>query len=280
MRLWIALFSFCLATGAFAQINVPPLSPKFEVKGTVGFAEVKVVYSRPSARGRKVAGNLIPYNEVWRTGANESTKISFSEEVKIEGHILPAGDYALYTIFTEDKATIIFSKNLELWGAAGYDASQDALRFEVPVKHPSSHYETFTISFSDFTHSSANLNLKWEHTKAMFKIESEVDARIMKDIQDNLIAKKSSDPNTLYDGADYYYETSRDSKQALEWINQAIALSKKDQYWMWYLKAKLLARMNNKAETIAVATKARDLAEAAQNFDYVRLNEQLIASMK
>ncbi|MGE0588300.1 MAG: DUF2911 domain-containing protein [Cyclobacteriaceae bacterium] len=280
MRLWIALLSICLTAGAFAQINVPPISPKFEVKGTIGFAEVKVVYSRPSARGRTVAGNLIPYNEVWRTGANESTKISFSEAVKIEGHTLPAGDYALYTIFTEEKATIIFSKNLELWGAAGYDASQDALRFEVPVKHPSSHYETFTISFSDFTHSSANLNLKWEHTKAMFKIESEVDTRIMKDIQDNLITKKSSDPNTLYVGADYYYETSRDPKLALEWINQAIAASKKDQYWMWYLKAKLLARLNNKAETIATATKARELAQAAQNFDYVRLNEQLIASMK
>ena len=156
---------------AFAQIQMPAPSPTFELKGTVGLTEVKVVYSRPSAKGREVAGNLIPYNEVWRTGANASTKISFSTNVKLNGNSVPAGDYALYTEFTEKTATIILSKNLSWWGAMGYDKKEDQVRFEVPVKHPSSMYETFTISFSDFTMNSANLNMKWEHTKAMFNIE-------------------------------------------------------------------------------------------------------------
>lgn len=169
------MIALCLAFAAEAQINMPPPSPTFELKGTIGLAEVKVVYSRPSAKGRQVAGNLIPYNEVWRTGANESTKISFSQDVKLNGNLVPAGEYALYTQFTEETATIIISKNLSWWGAMGYDSKDDLLRFDVPVKHPSSMYETFTISFSDFTMNSANLNMKWEHTKAMFKIESQVD---------------------------------------------------------------------------------------------------------
>lgn len=269
---------FCFTV--IAQINIPPASPTFEIKGTVGFADVKVVYSGPSARGRVVAGNLIPYNEVWRTGANASTKISFSDAVKLNGHPLAAGEYSLYTIFTEEKATIIFSKDLTLWGAAGYDPKNDALRFDVPVKHPSSHYETFTISFSDVTRNSANLNLKWENTKAMFKIESEVDSRVMAEIEAKVIKGKATDANTLYDAADYYYETERDSKLALDWITKSIAASEKEQYWMYYLQAKLQARLKMNKEAAITAKKSMELSRTAGNMDYVRLNEQLIASVK
>lgn len=264
----------------FAQIQTPPASPTFELKGTVGFAEVKVVYSRPSAKGRVVAGDLIPYNEVWRTGANASTKISFSDEVRLDGHVVPAGEYALYTIFTEEVATIILSKNLTWWGAIGYDPAQDFLRFEVPVKHPSSHYETFTISFSDFTRNTANLNLKWEHTKAMFTIESDVDARVMADIKKQLIDASTASARTYYDGAAYYYDTERDSKLALDWISKAIAGSEKEQYWMWHLKAKLEARLKMNAEATASAKKSADLANVAGNMDYVKLNAQVIDSLK
>ncbi len=280
MKKYITVLLGILVSGiALAQIKTPPASPTFEVKGTIGFAEVKVVYSRPSARERQVAGNLIPYNEVWRTGANASTKISFSEEVKLNGHPVPAGEYALYTIFTEEKATIILSKNLSWWGAIGYDPAEDFLRFDVPVKHPSSHYETFTISFSDFTRNSANLNMKWEHTKAMFSIESDVDARVMADIKAQLIDGKNPTARSYYDGAAYYYDTNRDAKLALSWVTKAIDMDKKPQYWMWYLKAQLLAKNNMKAEAITTAKKAIELAKEAGNMDYVKLNEQLMASL-
>lgn len=279
MKKYISVCLLLLPGICFAQIKTPPASPTFEVKGTVGFAEVKIVYSRPSANDRVVAGNLIPYNEVWRTGANASTKISFSEPVKLEGNLVPAGDYSLYTMFTEEEATIILSKNLSWWGTIGYDPSQDFLRFVVPVKHPSSHYETFTISFSDFTRSSANLNLKWEHTKAMFKIESEVDARVMADIKKQLVDTGSASTRSYYDGAAYYYDTERDSKLALAWITKAIAGSEKEQYWMWHLKAKLEARLKMKAEATASAKKSAELAKEAGNRDYVKLNTQVIDSL-
>jgi predicted Zn-dependent protease len=114
----------------------------------------------------------------------------------------------------------------------------------------------------------------------MFAIESEVDARVMADIKANLIDTKTPDPRSYYDGALYYYDTERDSKLALTWITKAIAANEKSHYWMWYLKAQLLARTNNKSEAITTAKKAAELAKAADNLDYVRLNEQLIASLK
>ena len=265
---------------AYSQIQMPPASPTFEVKGTVGLAEVKVVYSRPSARGRQVAGDLIPYNEVWRTGANASTKISFSSDVLLEGNPVPAGEYALYTEFTEEEATIILSKNLSWWGAIGYEAKDDLLRFKVPVKHPSSMYETFTISFSDFTLNSANLNLKWEHTKAMFKIESKVDEIVMAQIKEQVIDNEPSNPGVYFQAAGYYYDTDRDAATALEWVNKALAASPQKQYWVVHLQAKLLAKLGKNAEAKTAAQESMKLANEQGNPDYVRLNEKLIASLK
>lgn len=275
--LLFATFLTCFMVSG--QIMMPAPSPTFELKGMVGFSEVKVVYSRPSARGRQVAGNLIPYNEVWRTGANASTKISFSDDVKLNGHAVPAGDYALYTLFTEKTATIILSKKLDWWGALGYESSHDLLRFEVPVKHPSSHYETFTISFSDFTRNSANLNLKWEKTKVMFSIESEVDSWVVADIKEQVIDNTPSNPGIYFQAASYYYDTERDSEMALEWVNKALDGSENPQYWVVHLKAKLLARLGKKEAAIETARKSMELAKIGQNPDYVRLNEKLIASL-
>ena len=269
-----------ISVSAIGQIKMPPPSPTFELKGTVGLTDVKIVYSRPSAKGRDVAGNLIPYNEVWRTGANASTKISFSTAVKLNGNAVPAGDYALYTMFTEEVATIILSKNLTWWGALGYEEKDDLLRFEVPVKHPSSHYETFTMSFSDFTMNSANLNMKWEHTKAMFTIESDVDKNVMADIKAQVIDAAPSNPGVYFQAAGYYYETERDSKLALSWVDRALAASPEKQYWVVHLKAKLLARMGNKKDAKAAALESIALAKTGGNPDYVRLNEKLIADLK
>ena len=278
-KLQLTVLALLIAISAQAQIKMPPPSPTFELKGTVGLADVKVVYSRPSARGREVAGNLIPYNEVWRTGANASTKITFSEDVKLNGNPVPAGEYALYTQFTEETATIIISKNLSWWGALGYEAKDDLVRFDVPVKHPSSMYETFTISFSDFTMNSANLNMKWEHTKAMFKIESDVDAKVMADIKSQVIDATPENPGVYFQAAGYYYDTERDSEMALNWVNKAIDGSQNKQYWVVHLKAKLLARMGKNADAKAAAEESMKLAEAGGNPDYVRLNEKLIASL-
>ena len=279
-RIVYSLVTLLIGSVAMAQIQMPAPSPTFELKGTVGLAEVKVVYSRPSAREREIAGNLIPYNEVWRTGANASTKITFSEDVLIEGENLPAGEYALYTEFTEEVATVIFSKNLSWRGAIGYESKDDQLRVDVPVKHPSSHYETFTISFSDFTMNSANLNMKWGHTKAMVNIEAKVDERVMAQIKEQVIDNTPQNAGVYFQAATYYYDTERDSEMALDWVNKAIEGSPEKQYWVMHLKAKLLVKLNRKSEARTAAEESMELAKSQDNPDYVRLNEKLIASLE
>lgn len=275
------LLSFVLLvqTALLAQIQVPPASPTFEVKGTIGLTEVHLVYSRPSARGRVVAGDLIPYGEVWRTGANASTKISFSTDVVIEGHKVPAGQYALYTIFNEQEATVILSKNLELWGSIGYSAADDQLRFNVPVKHPTSSYETLTMSFSDFTMNSANFNIKWDHTKVMFSIVSQVDELVMSQIKQQVIDNAPTNPGVYFQAAGYYFDTQKNDRMALEWVDKAIAGNEQKQYWVFHLKAKILARLGEKSAAKATAESSIELAKAAGNPDYIRLNEKLIASL-
>ncbi len=275
------LLSFVLLvqTALLAQIQVPPASPTFEVKGTIGLTEVHLVYSRPSARGRVVAGDLIPYGEVWRTGANASTKISFSTDVVIEGHKVPAGQYALYTIFNEQEATVILSKNLELWGSIGYSADDDQLRFNVPVKHPTSSYETLTMSFSDFTMNSANFNIKWDHTKVMFSIVSQVDELVMSQIKQQVIDNAPTNPGVYFQAAGYYFDTQKNDRMALEWVDKAIAGNEQKQYWVVHLKAKIQARLGEKSAAKATAESSIELAKAAENPDYIRLNEKLIASL-
>ena len=280
-RLTIILLALCTSLALNAQLRTPPASPTFELKGTVGLAEVKVVYSRPSAKGRVIFNRLVRFGEVWRTGANASTKISFSQDVMLEGNPVPAGDYALYSIPGKDEWTIIISKNLELWGSAGYDEKDDVVRFNVPTKHPSSHYETFTISFSDFTSNSAKLNMKWEKTKAVFKIENDVDAQVMSYIKEHLIDGETAKESDYYASASYYYNEHKDDQKALKWIKKAIEITGENaKYWEYHLKAKILDRLQYTEDALTAAKMSKELAQKAGNMDYVRLNDNLIERLK
>ncbi len=263
---------------AFGQIDMPPPSPTFTVGGTVGLADVSVTYARPSAKGRTIFGDLVPYGELWRTGANASTKIKFSDDVIIEGKAVPAGEYALYSIPGKETWTFILNKDLTLWGIAGYDEAQDQIRFDVPAKEVSSHYETFTISFSDFTMNSAYLNLKWEKSKAKFKIENEVDSKIMEQIKAQVIDATPENTGTYYQAASYYFSADKDLNQALDFINKGI-VEGDEKYWQVHLKAKILAKLGKNKEAEKAANQSIELAKTAGNMDYVRLNEKLIASM-
>lgn len=143
-----------------------PSSPKAEVDGTVGSSKVKITYCQPSARGRKIMGGLVPYGEVWRTGANEATTIEFDKAVKIEGKDLPAGKYALFTIPTENEWTVIFNKDAKQWGAYKYKQSDDVLRVTVKPTKTEQFVESFTI-----TPEKDQVSLKWENTAVAFKVK-------------------------------------------------------------------------------------------------------------
>ena len=150
---------------SFAQ-DKKPLSPKETVKGKAGDANVEIVYSRPSSRGRTMIGGNEPYGEVWRTGANEATTIQFDKNVKIEGKELAAGKYALFTIPGEKEWTIIFNKDHKQWGAYNYKKDDDVLRVTVPVEKPKSFVETFTISLEK-----NDIVLAWENSRVAFDVK-------------------------------------------------------------------------------------------------------------
>jgi hypothetical protein len=263
----------CLTQGVQAQINMPPASPAATLTQQVGLGEVKISYSRPSMKGRKIFGGLEPYGEVWRTGANGATTITFSEEVTLEGKKIPAGTYAIMSIPGQTEWVVILSKNLGV-SEANYKESDDQARFTVKSAKTSSPYETFTIDISDLTNNSAMINIKWENTKVSLKLETEVDAKVMAQIKDRM----EPNANVYYQAAVYYMESGKDLKQAMEWMNKGTA--KDPQFWQLHQKAKLQAKLNDNKGAIETAKKSIELAKVAKNSDYVRLNESLIAELQ
>jgi hypothetical protein len=155
----------CLSSLTLSAQN-KPASPKAEASGTIGSAKVKIVYSQPSARGRKIMGGLVPYGEVWRTGANEATTIELSAPVKVEGKDLAAGTYSFFTIPGETEWTIIFNKDVKQWGHFSYKQADDVLRVTVKPTKLSAAVETFVITVG-----SDQIELKWENTAVPIKIK-------------------------------------------------------------------------------------------------------------
>jgi hypothetical protein len=277
------LLSFVIMLGFYAlgvaqQIQMPQASPTANISQKIGLTDVLIEYSRPSTKGRKIFGELVPYGEVWRTGANAATVVTFSTAVMIEGNNLPAGSYALYSIPGKSDWTIIFSKNTKLWGAVGYNKNEDALRFTVKPGKTGQRYETMEINFVDMTDTGASVALKWENTRVKFRIETEVDSIVMKQIKEMVIDKDPKNPGLYYQAANYYFTNNKDMNQAYEWIVKSVASDPK--YWTMHLKAKIELALGKKKEAIESATKSMEMAKDAKNPDYVGLNERLIKSIK
>ncbi len=169
----VVVLTTLLALPALAQrgMDKPRVSPNASVSQTIGVTEVTISYGRPGVKGRTIWGELVPYGEVWRTGANEATTISFSQDVTIEGEPLPAGTYALFTIPKEGEWTIVFNKTAQQWGAFNYEAKQDALRVKVKPQ-PTSPQEWMSFSFEELTANGATVVLRWEKLAVPFKIQT------------------------------------------------------------------------------------------------------------
>ncbi len=268
----------CLFSGAaFAQqLKVPAPSPMQTIDQAFALSNIKVEYSRPSAKGRTIYGDVVPFGKVWRTGANGSTKITFGEDVTIEGKPLAAGTYSLYTIPAKDRWEILFSKNLNLGGdVANYNTSEEALRVTVIPARLTDRVETFTINIGDLTSNSAKLDIMWENTRASVAVKADIDQKIMANISKTM----EMDSRPYFQAAGYYYDNDKDLGQALTWVNKAIDQNPKA-FWMQHLKAKIQLKQGDKAGAIASAQKSIELARAAQNADYVTMNEKIISQAK
>ncbi|HNQ73549.1 MAG TPA: DUF2911 domain-containing protein [Verrucomicrobiota bacterium] len=258
------------------KVNFPAASPTCTLKQRVGLTDIEIIYSRPGVKDREIFGGLVPYGKVWRTGANAATRISFSTDVKLDGHPVPAGTYELFTIPNEREWTIIINKGTGQWGAFQYDEKQDLLRFQVKPQQRAQAVETFTIGIDNIRDESASLDLLWDKTAVRIKFEVELTSQLVPQIEAVMAAPDGKKP--YFQAATFYYNHGLDSQKALKWVNAAVA--ENEAHYIVHLKAKILARLGDKAAAIAAAKRSKELAIAANDFGFVKLNDDLIASLQ
>lgn len=267
----ITLLIVAVGPDSVAQIKLPAASSAQKVTQGLGINDVQLTYSRPSMRGRKVFGGLVPYGEVWRTGANNVSAITFAESVTIAGQEVPAGTYGILTIPNKSEWTIILSKNSQQWGSYSYSEDEDQLRFTVTPTTLSEAVETFTIDFSDVTTNSLRINIAWENTKVGFDVTVDQDAAIMASIDEAMKGEKKP----YFPAAQYYYNNDKDINKALEWVNEAEKANDKAPH-IKYWKARIQLKAGDKAGAAATATRGVEIAKAAGNSEYVKLNGEVL----
>lgn len=264
----LSLLAVCLQ----AQINMPQPSPAATVTQNVGLAEIKVEYSRPSAKGRKIVGGVVALNgEVWRTGANSPTKFTTSDSLTFMGKGLPKGTYVLTTRPGANSWDIMFNKNMSS-SAFSPKPEDEVLKVSVaPISMPIN-VETFTILFGNVTNSSASLDIIWENTYVSVPFTNAYEEKVMAQIKQKLDGPTQNEYFTM---SQFYFDNGKSLADALDFANKAIA--KGERFWMLRHKSLVQAKMGDKAGAIASAKRSLELAKEAKNNDYIRMNEASIA---
>jgi hypothetical protein len=258
-----------------AQVKTPQPSPKSTLTQVVGLTNVEVVYSRPSAKGRDVFNNLVPFGKLWRTGANENTIISFSDDVVIDGKTLAKGKYALFTTPRADSWEIIFYTKTDNWGnPENWDETKVALKTTVKSEHIDRFVESFTIGINNLDNNFAHLELSWEKTIVALKFEVPTAKTAMASIDKTLAGPSAGD---YFSSAQYFYQSNGDMNKALTYINKALEMNQDKPYWYTRLKSLIQAKLGDKNGAIETAKISLASAEAAKNQDYVKMNKDSIA---
>jgi len=272
------LLILAIAAGSFiiadAQLKTPAPSPTQTIKQDFGLASIELAYSRPGVKGRKIFGDIVPFGAIWRTGANNATTITFGDEVTIGGTKVPAGKYGLLTIPAKKSWTIIISKQTDVTSPAAYKPEMDVIRVTSDVNTTKAATETFTIQFANIKPTSCDLYIMWDKSVVVLPIATEIDAKIMANISEVMKGEKPP----YFQAAMYYMDNGKDLNQALAWFNKA-AEAQPDAYWVQHQWANCLAKLGQKSEAKTVALKSRELAAAAKNEDYVKLNDKLLKDL-
>lgn len=282
MKRVLILLLVAASLASQAQVVTPAPSPAATVSTVVGLTEVKVEYSRPKMKGRKIFGTgadfVTPYGQVWRTGANAGTIVTFADDVKFGGTDVPKGKYLLLTIPGASEWTVILYKDVALGGnTSAYDQKNDQARAVVKSETLAQNVEAFTIEISDLSadSKSANLQLMWEKTSVKVPIVVDFDKKVMASID----ANTKVSPNNLYSAATYYLENGKDLKQALDWCSQAAA-ARPQAYWIMHTKAKIQQALGDKKGAMESATASKAEAEKQKDGAYVRMNDELLKALK
>lgn len=260
-----------------AQVKTPAPSPKAVVNQVVGLTDVTLDYSRPSAKGRTVFGDLVPFGKLWRTGANANSTITFSDDVVIKGTTLPKGKYAIFTTPKADMWEVVFYTATDNWGTPeNWDSSKVAVLTNVDpmmLNHP---VESFTMAINNISNDSATLDISWEKIMVSVKFDVPTQKSTMASINKVLAGPTAGD---YFSSAQYLYSADTDMNKALEYVNKAVSMAKAGEeapFWHLRLKSLIQAKVGDKAGAIATAKLSLAGAEKAKNNDYVKMNNDSI----
>ncbi|MEL6810374.1 MAG: DUF2911 domain-containing protein [Bacteroidota bacterium] len=264
----VGLFSF----GAYAQVETPAPSPSQKIEQKVGLTDVTLEYARPSVKGRTIFGDLVPYDKLWRTGANANTKITFSDDVMVGDGTLKAGSYAIYTKPGKQSWEVIFYSDANNWGTPReWDDSKVAAKVMTEVYPLPMSIETFTMSFDDLKNDVANLGIMWENVYVGVPIKFHTDKHVTASIENVMNGPSDRD---YYSAAVYYLEADKDINKAKMWIDKAIEMRSKPAFWYHRQQSLIYAKAGDKKGAVKAAQTSLKLAKEAGNDDYVALNSK------
>lgn len=263
----LAAITICISSTA--QVKMPAPSPTQAVKQNFAMGSIELVYSRPSAKGRKVFGDLVPLGKLWRTGANEATKIIFNEPLEIGGKKVDSGSYVLYSIPSEDNWEIILNKGLNNWGVDGYKETEDVVRFRVVPVKTKNMVETFTMQFANIKPESCSIEILWEKTVVSIPVTADIKTKLKAQIEGQL---QKADKKPYWEAAQFYFEYDKNLSKALENVNKAIEGYPKG-YWMLIYKAKIQKETGDIKGAMESSKQSLALAKEEGNEDYVKINK-------
>jgi len=265
--------SFC----NYSQINTPRTSPASKLNQVVGLTEIEVQYSRPSMRGRTIYGGVVPYGKIWRTGADNCTKISFSTDVVINEKLIKSGMYSIFSIPEKDSWKIMLYSDTDVWGVPK-NWDEDKIIFQSDFKTidltGKSFIETFTIGFSNLTNNDVDMTFSWDDTTVFMKISVPTRKMVEQSIID--VINESPEPSDYYSAAVYYRQENIKLDVALEWINKAIEMYDNPRFYHLRQQSLIMAANSKFSDAIKTAKKSLDLSVKADNQDYIKMNKESI----
>jgi hypothetical protein len=267
------IFSITFLSGQ--DIVLPRVSPKASVSYTIGLTNVEVHYGAPAVRERVIWGGLVPYDTIWRGGANEATTVEFSTDVNIEGQSLKAGKYALFFIPGETDWTVILNKKSDQWGAFDYDEAEDAVRFTVQPKMNEAMVERLTYTIHDMKMDMGYIKLSWEKMRLYMRFKTNMMEQAMANIMNALEAAPEERKWKIYaQGAQFLLDADANMDQALEWAKKSTDRSSHS--WNWYVRAQVEARKGDMTAAVASGTKCAEIGLADERDNYYEENKDEI----
>lgn len=273
-KLTLLLFTVSICFSLEAQIQTPAPSPFSKLEQKVGLTDVTVEYSRPAMRGRKIFGDLVPFDAIWRTGANQNTKITFSDDVTIKGKELKAGSYAIYSRPNEAVWEIFFYSDTENWGTPQeWDASKVAATVKVETVEIPMPIETFTITIDDLHNNGGTLGILWENTYVGVDFVVPTVKKATKSIEATMANTADLKAGDYYAAGSYFFAEGMNMEKAKEWVSKAVEMDGGKAYWMMRTQSLIYAKLGDKKAAVEAAKKSLAAAQAAGNQDYVKMNK-------